>query len=165
MESRLKILGHPVHPMLIVYPLGLLSTAVAFDVFYIATGNEDLATFAFWALVAGLIGGLAAAIFGFIDWNAIPAGTRAKRIGLLHGGGNLVVVALFAVSLVTRLSDPTYLPSILPALVGLAGAAVALGTAWLGGELVYRLRVGVDDDAGLDASNSLARDGAVEAKT
>ena len=165
MESRLKILGHPVHPMLIVYPLGLLSTAVVFDVLYLATGNEDLATFAFWALVAGLIGGLAAAIFGFIDWNAIPAGTRAKRIGLLHGGGNLVVVALFAVSLLTRLSDPRYLPNILPALAGLAGAAVALGTAWLGGELVYRLRVGVDDDAGLDASNSLARDGAVEAKT
>ena len=62
MESRLKLLGHPVHPMLIVFPLGLLSTAVLFDVLYIVTENVDLSTFAFWALAAGLVGGLAAAV-------------------------------------------------------------------------------------------------------
>ena len=47
-------------------------------------------------------------------------------------------------------------------MLGLLGGLVALVTAWLGGELVYRLRVGVDDDAGLDASNSLSRDGVVD---
>ena len=51
MESRIKLLGHPIHPMLIVFPLGLLSTAVVFDVLYVVTGNVDLSTFAFWALV------------------------------------------------------------------------------------------------------------------
>src|SRR4051794_17757815 len=66
MESRVKLLGHPVHPMLIVYPLGLLSAAVIFDLLYVVTGNPDLSTFSFWALVAGLVGGLAAAIFGLI---------------------------------------------------------------------------------------------------
>lgn len=162
MESRIKIAGHPVHPMLIVFPLGLLATAVIFDIAYVATGNTDLSVFSFWALVAGLVGGLLAAIFGLVDWLGIPSGTRAKRIGAMHGVGNLVVVALFAVSFLTRLSDNAYLPSVVPLVFGVLGVLLALFTAWLGGELVYRLRVGVDDDAGLDASNSLEREGAVE---
>jgi uncharacterized membrane protein len=162
MESRIKFLGHPIHPMLIVYPLGLLSTAVIFDALYLATDNPDLATFSFWALAAGLVGGLAAAIFGVIDWMGIPKGTRARRIGTFHGVGNLVVVALFGVSFLMRVDRVAYLPDTLPFIVGLVAAAIALVTAWLGGELVYRLRVAVDDDAGLDASNSMDREGAVE---
>jgi uncharacterized membrane protein len=162
MESRIKIAGHPVHPMLIVFPLGLLATAVIFDIAYVLTGNADLSVFSFWGLAAGLVGGLLAAIFGLVDWLAIPSGTRAKRIGAMHAVGNLAVVGLFAVSFLTRLSDNAYLPSLVPLLFGVLGAALSLFTAWLGGELVYRLRVGVDDDAGLDASNSLEREGAVE---
>jgi uncharacterized membrane protein len=137
---------------------------VIFDVLYAATGNGDLATFSFWALAAGLVGGLAAAIFGLIDWLGIPKATRAKRIATFHGVGNVVVVALFAVSFLLRLDSAQYLPDVLPLVLGLAGAAIALVTAWLGGELVYRLRVAVDDDAHLDASSSMARDGVVEAK-
>lgn len=159
METRFKLLGHPVHPMLIVYPLGLLSAAVVFDVLYVVTGNGDLATFSFWALAAGLVGGLAAAVFGLIDWLGIPRGTRARRIATFHGAGNVVVVALFALSFLLRMRSAQYLPDLLPLLLALAGAAIALVTAWLGGELVYRLRVAVDDDAGLDASSSLDRDG------
>jgi uncharacterized membrane protein len=162
LEARVKLLGHPVHPMLIVYPLGLLSTAVVFDILYIVTSNNDLATFSFWALAAGLVAGLAAAVFGLIDWLGIPGGTRARRIGAYHGGGNALVVALFAVSFYLRLDSATYLPDVLPAMVGLLGAGIALVTAWLGGELVYRLGVAVDDDASLDASSSLTKDGVVD---
>ncbi len=165
MESRIKLFGHPVHPMLIVYPLGLLSMAVVFDVLYVVTGNGDLATFSYWAHIAGVIGGLVAAVFGLIDWLGIPKGTRARRIGALHGSGNVVVVAVFALSLLLRLESPQYLPDPLPMLIGLVGAAIALVTAWLGGELVYRLRVAVDDDAGLDARSSLSRDGLAEVET
>jgi len=164
MESRIKFLGHPVHPMLIVFPLGLLSTAVVFDVLYVATGNPDLSTFSFWAIAAGLVGGLVAAIFGLIDWMAIPKTTRARRIGAFHGGGNLIVVLLFLLSFLMRLDGAAYLPDTLPFFVALLGAAIATVTAWLGGELVYRLGVAVDDNAGLDASNSLAEEGAVEVK-
>ncbi len=162
METRFKLLGHPVHPMLIVYPLGLLSTAVIFDVVYVLTNNPDLATFSFWALLAGIVGGLAAAVFGLIDWLGLPKGTRARRIGAFHGAGNVIVVALFGASLLLRLDSAQYLPDLLPLLLGLVAAGIALVTAWLGGELVYRLRVAVDDDANLNASSSLARDGLVD---
>jgi uncharacterized membrane protein len=148
--------------MLIVYPLGLLSAAVIFDVLYLITGNGDLATFSFWALLAGLVGGLLAAIFGLIDWLALPKGTRARRIGAFHGAGNLVVVGLFALSFVLRTDNAQYLPDVLPLVLGVVGAGIALVTAWLGGELVYRLRVAVDDDAHLDATSSLAREGAID---
>jgi uncharacterized membrane protein len=98
---------------------------------------------------------VAAAIFGLWDWLAIPRETRAKRIGLVHGGGNAIVMGLFALSWFLRLDDRTYLPDVAPLVLALAGAGIALVTAWLGGELVYRLRVAVDDDARLDAPSSI----------
>ena len=162
MESRAKLLGHPIHPMLIVFPLGLLATAVIFDVLYLITGNEDLAVFSFWAILAGIVGGLAAAVFGFIDWLAIPRGTRAKQVGLVHGVGNLIIVGLFAISWFLRLDSMAFGRNLLPFILALVAAGLALFTAWLGGELVYRLRVGVDDDAHLDASSSLSRSGIAE---
>jgi uncharacterized membrane protein len=164
MESRVKLAGHPIHPMLIVLPLGLLSIGVVFDVVYLLGNDATFAEVAFWNITAGIVGGLLAAIFGLIDWLAIPKDTRAKRIGLWHGGGNLVIVLLFIVSWVLRLPNHAYAPDLVPFLLGLIAVGAALVTAWLGGELVYRLRVAVDDDAGLNASNSLARDGVVSAK-
>ena len=159
MESRVKLLGHPIHPMLIVLPLGLFSIAVVFDIIYLATGTEEFADVAYWNITVGIIGGLLAAVFGFIDWWAIPKDTRAKRIGLWHGAGNFVIVLLFIVSWLLRQPDYAYSPDLLPFILGLVGVGLALVTAWLGGELVYRLRVAVDDDANLDASNSLNREG------
>jgi uncharacterized membrane protein len=156
MESRVKLLGHPIHPMLIVLPLGLLAIGVVFDVVYLVSGDETFANVAFWNITAGIVGGLAAAIFGFIDWWGIPKDTRARRIGLYHGAGNLVIVLLFVASWFLRLPDHSYSPNLVPFVLALIGAGMALGTAWLGGELVYRLRVAVDDGANLDAPSSLA---------
>jgi uncharacterized membrane protein len=158
-ESRIKLLGHPVHPMLIVFPLGLLATAFIFDILYVLSRNGDLATFSYWAILAGVIGGLVAAVFGLVDWLALPGGTRAKRIGAIHGVGNVVVVVLFILSFLLRLRSPQYLPDVLPFILALIAVAIALVTAWLGGEMVYRLRVAVDDDANLDARSSLDREG------
>ena len=155
-ESRAKLAGHAVHPMLIVFPLGLLSTAAIFDLLYLATGNAALATVGFWNIAAGVLGGLLAAVFGFWDWLHIPSGTRAKAIGLRHGGGNVVVVGLFAVAWLLRWGDPAHVPNGLPFVLELVAVVLALVTGWLGGELVERLRVGVDDGAHLDAPNSLS---------
>jgi uncharacterized membrane protein len=101
-DSSVKVFGHPVHPMLIVFPLGLLATAVIFDVAYLATSTAYLSEVAYWMVVAGLLGGLVAAPFGLLDWLAIPAGTHAKRIGVWHGIGNGIVVMLFALSWYVR---------------------------------------------------------------
>ena len=161
MESRLKLAGHPIHPMLIVLPIGLFAIAVLFDVVYLATNDATFAEVAFWNITVGIVGGLLAAVFGLIDWLAIPKDTRARRIGAWHGGGNVVIVLLFILSWFLRLDDHAYAPSLLPFVLSLVAVVAALFTAWLGGEMVYRLRVAVDDDAGLNASNSLSREGAV----
>src|SRR5436190_19913301 len=102
MESPIKNLGHPMHPVLIVLPLGLLSASVVFDIVYLITGDEAFTTIAFWDIALGVVGGLLAAVFGLVDWLDIPGGTRAKRIGLLHGTGNVVAVTLFALSWLLR---------------------------------------------------------------
>ena len=155
MESRAKFMGHPIHQMLIVFPLGLLATAVAFDLLWLALRADTLATVAFWLVAAGLIGGAVAAPFGTIDWLSIPQGTRAKRIGAMHGGGNVVVLALFLGSWLLRRGAPASPPA-LAIVLSVAGVAVSLVTAWLGGELVSRLGVGVSPEANLDAPSSLA---------
>lgn len=156
MESRAKLFGHPIHQMLIVFPLGLLVTSVIFDVIYLLTGNELLPNVAYYLISAGLIGGLAAAVFGFIDYLAIPNGTRAKRVGTWHGFGNLVVVLFFFFSWLIRRNIPGYLPDWLALLASFAGLGVGTLTAWLGGELVNRLAVGVDPGANLNAPSSLS---------
>jgi uncharacterized membrane protein len=156
MESKVKLFGHPVHPMLIVLPLGLLSTAVVFDIVYLLTDEPAFSTVAFWNIAAGIVGGLLAAVFGAWDWWHIPRETRAKRIGLWHGGGNVVVVVLFALSWLLRAGAVDYEPSGLAYVFSFAGLALATVTGWLGGELVDRLGVGVDPGANLDAPSSLS---------
>mgnify|MGYP000854625872 CR=1 FL=1 len=165
MESRVKILGHPIHPLLIVLPLGLLSMAVIFDILHLITGNNTFSVVAYWNIVAGLITGLLAAIFGLLDWLAIPAGTRAKAVGAMHGGGNVIVILLFAVSWWVRRDNVDYVPDTWAFVPALAAFAIAGVTGWLGGELVYRLRMGVDDGANLNAPNSLSGKPAAAAGT
>jgi uncharacterized membrane protein len=155
MRAKARLFGHPIHQMLIVFPLGLLGTSLFFDIAYLSTGNPVWGTIAYWLIVAGMLSGLVAAPFGLIDWLAIPAATRAKRIGLLHGGGNVVVLLLFAASWWLRRDDPANPEGLA---VGLSAVAVllALVTGWLGGELVDRLGVGVDEGANLNSPNSLS---------
>lgn len=155
MESKAKLFGHPVHPMLIAFPLGLLATAVIFDVISFIGDNPIWTEMAFYLIAGGLIGGLAAAIFGLIDWIAIPRNTRAKYIGTLHGLGNVVVIALFAASWLMREPAPGS-PGIPAYVYSFLGVMVLALTGWLGGELTDRLGVGVDDDAHLNSPSSLS---------
>jgi uncharacterized membrane protein len=79
MDSRAKAAGHAIHPILIVYPLGLLSTAVVFDILELITDRSSFAVAAAYTMAAGLIGGVVAAVFGLVDWTAIPAGEVPRR--------------------------------------------------------------------------------------
>jgi uncharacterized membrane protein len=157
MESRAKFLGHPIHQQLIAFPLGLLGMAVIFDIIALATKNMKWTDIAFYMIGAGIVTGLLAAVFGLVDWMAIPSNTRAKRIGAMHGIGNVIVVLLFVGSFYLRWADPINVPMV-GYVASFAGLCLALITGWLGGELVDRLGVGVDTGAHLDAPSSLTTD-------
>ena len=151
----MKLLGHPIHQMLIVFPLGLLATAVIFDLIYLLGGAATWETASWYMIAAGVIGGLCAAVFGLIDWLGIEGGTRARRVGALHGLGNVVVVVLFIISWLLRRPDVQH-PSAVAFIFSYVGAGLALITGWLGGELVDRLGVGVDDGANPNDPSSLS---------
>jgi uncharacterized membrane protein len=155
MESRAKLFGHPVHTMLVGFPLGLLMMAVVFDVIRLVTGELYWSEIAFWMITAGIATALLAAPFGLIDWLATPSGTRASRIGFLHGTGNIIMVMLFAASWWMRRANPAG-TELLALALSFVGGGLAIVTGWLGGELVDRLGVGVDEGAHLDAPSSLS---------
>jgi uncharacterized membrane protein len=140
--------------MLIVFPLGLLATAVAFDIVALVQADPSWFRISFWMIAAGIIGGLLAAVFGLVDWIAIPRNTRAKTVGLLHGGTNVIVVLLFIASWWMR--SGTEMPDTPALVLSFVAVVLALVGGWLGGELVDRLGVGVDNGAHLNAPNSLS---------
>ena len=138
-----RVAKHPIHPMLVVLPLGLWVTALVFDIIHAFTGSPAMRTAAFWNVGAGVIGALLAAVPGFVDW--LPLTGRAARLGTYHMLLNLGGVAIFAINwwLRTRLSADSPWPLVL-SVVGVIGIAIS---GWLGGELVYRERVGVEEEA------------------
>ena len=142
--------GHPFHPILVTVPIGAWVASLVFDV--VSRAGDDAASFAdgaYWLVGIGIVGAFAAAMFGFLDLLAIPTGTRAFRIGLIHMALNLGVVTLFVVGFLLRrgqLDEPDGTP------VGLiVGSVVALAflgaSGWLGGMLTYRYGVRVVDEA------------------
>lgn len=145
MESRAKLLGHPVHQMLVTFPIGGFGLSVAADALHALTGERKFAQAAELAIDFGLITSAVAMPFGWMDWRAIPEGTRPKRLGRWHAIGNLTMVGLFAVSRWLRRHDDAGTAKLVSgAAFGLAGVG-----AWLGGELVDRHGIGVeliDDD-------------------
>jgi len=165
MESKFKILGHPVHPMLIVFPLGLLATAVVFDILFMTTGNRAFPTVSYYLIAAGVVGGLLAAVFGFIDWLGLPASSRARTIATWHGLGNVTIVVLFILSWLARRGNADFIPNAQALTLSFAGVALALVTGWLGGELVYRLGVAVDPNANVNAPSSLSNKPATDSSS
>jgi uncharacterized membrane protein len=158
MESRIRLLGHSLHQSFVFVPLGFLTAAVASDVAYLISRDPSWGLMAFRLMGIGIITALVAAIVGFLDWQRIPAGTRAKQVGRVHGIGNVIVVLLFAESWMMRRDVTGHTPSTLALVCSIAGFGLAGVTGWLGGELVSRLGVGVSDNANLNAPSSLTTD-------
>jgi uncharacterized membrane protein len=140
-QTPARIGKHPIHPMLVVLPLGLWIAALAFDIAHAVTGNPLWRTVAFWNVGAGLIGAVLAAVPGFVDYLDLEG--RARRLATYHMALNLAAVALFAVNwyVRTRVAPDSWWPLAL-SLVGVVGVTVS---GWLGGELVYAERVGVEE--------------------
>ena len=132
---------HPIHPMLVVLPLGLWIAALAFDIVHAVTHVPIWRTLAFWNIAAGIIGALLAAVPGFVDYLDLQG--RARRLATFHMVLNLAAVAIFAVNwyVRTRVAADSWWPLAL-SVIGVVGVMVS---GWLGGELVYAERVGVEE--------------------
>jgi uncharacterized membrane protein len=154
-ESKARVMGHPIHPILVSFPLGLLTTSVIFDVVHIIAGEARWAEISFWMIAVGVVGGLLAAVFGLIDWLGIPSGTRAKAVGLAHGLSNVLMVGLFAASWLLRSGAPGD-PGVLPIVLSFVGVGLASLGGFLGGELVFRMGIGVAEGAN-DSNSSFGR--------
>jgi uncharacterized membrane protein len=152
---EVRLLRHAVHPQLIGFPLGLLTAAVGFDLLWYVNGREAFATTAGYLTVAGVLTGLPTALFGLVDWTNVPRHTRARRLGALHGWGNLVMLGLFALSLPVRLASGGWETEPLAFVLALLGLALSGVTGWMGGELVERHAVSVHRGAHPDAPSSL----------
>ena len=157
MESHSKVLGHPIQTILIAFPLGLLTTSLVFDGLANWRKNQSDAKISRALIGAGVLGGALAAVPGIIDYLAIPHDTRAKRVGLVHGSGNVLMLLFFALSWKKRRPNETQ-PSTSAVALSLLAGAIMSGTGWLGGEMVYRLGIGVDEGAHPEAPNSLVSD-------
>jgi uncharacterized membrane protein len=155
MRARIVVLGHPLHQALVPVPLGALVCSLGFDIAGLATGQLVFTTAAFWTAVAGAALGSVAAVVGWADWGALPVGSRARRVGWLHGIGNSVVILLFAISASLRWPQVDSPPAEAIGLSLLGGLLVLL-TAWGGGELVSRMGIGVEPGAHPDAPSSLS---------
>ncbi len=154
MESRYRLFGHSIHQMVVPFAVGLLAAAAAFDGVAIVLGSPTMAQMAYWLIGGGLVLGVIAVPFGFLDWMHTPEGSRAESLGRLHGTANVVVLLLYWGSWMLRRSDPDA-PQTMASVLSFAGAALTLVTAWMGGELVTRLGMGVSRHAGPNARSSL----------
>lgn len=144
---RAKIGGHPIHPMLVVFPIGLYVISFIFDLIYLSTGDPLWYRMAFWTMLFGLVGNLAAALPGFIDYLALRPNTEARQIATYHMGIGTALAILYFANLLFR-NWGVIAPSITPAgpiILSLVGVLLIGIQGWLGGELVYRHGVGVEE--------------------
>jgi uncharacterized membrane protein len=138
-ESRVSVAKHPIHPMLVVVPLGLWVAALAFDIAAAFTMNGMWRTLAFWNIIGGIVGALVAAVPGFLDYLTMQG--RVGRIATWHMILNLAAVAVFALNAFVR--TRVGMESAWPLTLTVIGVVEVFVAGWLGGEMVYVERVGV----------------------
>jgi uncharacterized membrane protein len=144
-KSTASIAGHPIHPMLIPFPIAFLVSAFVTDLVFWSTGNPAWATASMWLLGAGVVMALAAALFGFTDFFG-DARIRALSPAWQHMIGNLIAVVLALVNWYLRYRSGAA-AGVLPTgiWISLATVLLLLFNGWKGWEMVYRGKVGVAD--------------------
>lgn len=141
MRTKAGIAGHPLHPMLVVFPIGLWVFSFAADLIYLSTDNAAWIPVAYYTMAGGIVGAIVAAVPGAIDLFSITSG-KTRRTGMWHMLLNVTALVLFAVNFWLR--SPDQAPT--SALVWLSAISVALlgVSGWLGGDMVYRHGVAVE---------------------
>jgi len=143
--SKAAVRGHPIHPMLVPFPIAGLVGALVTDITYAATRNVFWAEMSFWLIVGSVATGLLAAVFGFADFFSI---SRVRRLtaGRVHMAGNLAAVVLSLINALARRGDPAGALMPLGLTMSVIVVVILSVTGWLGGELAYRCLVGVNPD-------------------
>jgi len=144
MRTPASIANHPIHPMLVSFPIGLWVFSFVCDLIGLMVDEPSAwSTVAFYTMVGGLVGALCAAIPGFIDYRFYQGGKPPlKRIARMHMTVNLIVVVLYALNIWLRVDGPSRgAPVVLSAL----GVALLVLSGWLGGQMVHVYGVGVID--------------------
>lgn len=144
-RSTANIGGHPIHPMLVPFPIACFVGALFTDIGYWSSGNAAWFTASQWLLAVGVITALTAAVFGLTDFLG-DARIRSFQVAWWHMAGNVAIVGLEAVNWYARHANGPEI--ILPTGITLSiiGFVALLVTGWLGGELAYVRRVGVSDE-------------------
>ena len=146
MPSRASFGGHPIHPMLIPFPIGLLVFSFIADLIFLWRGNPIWKDVAFYTMLGGIIGGAAAAIPGLIDWATLTDRATVK-VANWHARVNITTLLIFIASFYLRTTGGAALiPSVplLPVLLSIVGVIGLSIAGWLGGQLVFRHGVAVD---------------------
>ena len=139
--------GHPFHPIMVTIPIGTWTASIVFDIIGLLSDDPQPYALGAQILIAiGIIGALAAAVFGLLDMSQLAAGTPARRTALTHMSANLVAVALFAASWAVRAAAGHDEVSVLGLVLSVIGLAVVGFSGWLGGKLAYRYGVRVADE-------------------
>jgi len=144
MASKASIAGHPVHPMLIPFPLALWVTSFVVDILFYFLRHPTLLVVAKFMIAAGCIGALAAAVPGIIDWLSIK-NDDVKKVANWHARLNITALVVFAISLFLRMGSYSHLVGrklTIPFLLSLFGVILIAISGWLGGELVFRYGMG-----------------------
>jgi uncharacterized membrane protein len=146
MKSKAEFRGHPIHPMLITIPIGLWLASLVGDVAYVLTYNPFYFALAQWTMGFGVLGALAAAIPGLIDYfGPVQRSLEARQTAFTHGAINLTVAMIYAVNWWFHANGANYgAPLALAVALNVLGFGLLAISGWLGGELVYRLGVGFD---------------------
>lgn len=142
--STAKIGGHPIHPMLVPFPIATLVGAFVTDLLFLYFGTPGFANASKWLLAFGIATGLLAAVFGFIDFMGSDR-IRQLGIALQHMIANVAAVVVAIINLAIRLGDETANVESLGVFLSGATVLILLFSGWRGGDLVYIHRVGVHD--------------------
>ncbi len=148
MKTRASFAGEPIHPMLVHYPIALWTTSVVTDIIFYFYRNTSLILISKFLIAAGIVGAILAALPGLIDFLTITE-PAAKKTGTLHLVLNVSALLLFGLSLYLRMKNYGA-PAVghhlqVPFIVSVAGLIDMTIGASLGGKLVYRYRMGVDE--------------------
>jgi uncharacterized membrane protein len=167
MQGKATLAGHPIHPLLVTFPIGSYVAAAIADIVYVTGGSSFWGTMSMWLIAFGIAGSLMAAFFGFVDYLSAPMSEQARRVANLHAMLNVCTLIVFGVAFAARYFWPQFVWGHVAAAVGICLLA---GSAVLGGNLAHlhlvgsserdfgTVRTAADDDAAFTPAERMTRD-------